>query len=45
MREVAACIAEVLNALSDANSEAVIAAVRARVEVLTTRFPLYAWKL
>ncbi len=42
MREVASCIAEVL---SDVNSEAVIAAVRARVEVLTTRFPLYAWLL
>jgi glycine hydroxymethyltransferase len=42
MREVAALIAEVL---SDVNSEAVIAAVRARVEVLTTRFPLYSWKM
>ena len=42
MREVASCISEVLN---DVNSEAVIAAVRARVEVLTTRFPLYSWKL
>src|SRR5580698_2382984 len=41
MREVAACIAEVLNALSDANSEAVIAA---RVESLTARFPLYSWR-
>ncbi len=45
MREVAALIAEVLNALRDVNSESVIAAVRARVETLTTRFPLYAWKL
>ncbi len=42
MREVAACIAEVL---SDVNSEAMIAIVRARVETLTTRFPLYTWKL
>jgi len=42
MREVAACIAEVLG---DVSSESVIAAVRARVEVLTTRFPLYSWKL
>ena len=42
MREVAALIAEVLN---DVNSEAVIGAVRSRVEVLTTRFPLYPWKL
>jgi glycine hydroxymethyltransferase len=42
MLEVAACIAEVL---SDVSSEAVIAAVRERVEVLTTRFPLYAWLL
>jgi glycine hydroxymethyltransferase len=42
MREVASCIAEVL---SDVSSEAVIASVRARVETLTTRFPLYAWKL
>ena len=42
MREVAALIAEVLN---DVNSESVIGAVRSRVEVLTTRFPLYSWKL
>ena len=42
MREVAALIAEVLN---DVNSESVIAAVRSRVEALTTRFPLYAWKM
>jgi glycine hydroxymethyltransferase len=42
MREVAALIAEVL---SDVSSESVIASVRRRVEVLTTRFPLYAWKL
>jgi len=41
MREVAAVIAEVLR---DVNSEAVIAAVRRRVESLTSRFPLYAWK-
>jgi glycine hydroxymethyltransferase len=42
MREVAALIAEVL---SDVNSESVIASVRERVDVLTTRFPLYAWKM
>ena len=42
MREVAALIAEVLN---DVNSESVISAVRSRVEALTTRFPLYPWKL
>lgn len=41
MREVAALIAQVLN---DVNSEAAIAAVRQRVEGLTSRFPLYAWK-
>jgi glycine/serine hydroxymethyltransferase len=41
MREVAACIAEVLK---DVNSEAGLAAVRDRVEALTARFPLYAWK-
>jgi glycine hydroxymethyltransferase len=45
MREVASCIADVLNALNGASSEAVIASVRARVETLTTRFPLYSWKL
>jgi glycine hydroxymethyltransferase len=42
MREVAAVIAEVLR---DTGSERTIAAVRARVEALTARFPLYAWKL
>jgi glycine hydroxymethyltransferase len=41
MREVAGCIAAVLN---DVTSESAIAAVRARVEALTTRFPLYQWK-
>jgi glycine hydroxymethyltransferase len=41
MREVAALIAEVLR---NVNSESVIAAVRQRVEALTERFPLYAWK-
>jgi len=40
MREVAACIATVLN---DVNSETAIAAVRERVEALTSRFPLYSW--
>ncbi len=41
MREVASCIAAVL---SDVTSESNLAEVRARVEVLTSRFPLYAWK-
>jgi glycine hydroxymethyltransferase len=41
MREVASVIAEVLR---DVNSEEHIAAVRQRVEALTSRFPLYAWK-
>jgi glycine hydroxymethyltransferase len=40
MREVAACIAAVLN---DVASETVIASVRDRVEALTSRFPLYSW--
>ena len=42
MRQVASAIAEVLN---DVSSEAVIAAVRLRVEALTSRFPLYDWKV
>src|SRR5262249_43870492 len=41
MREVAALIAEVLR---NVTSDAAIAAVKQRVEALTTRFPLYAWK-
>jgi glycine hydroxymethyltransferase len=41
MREVASCIAAVLN---DVTSESGIAQVRDRVEALTSRFPLYAWK-
>jgi glycine hydroxymethyltransferase len=41
MSEVAGLIAEVLN---DVSSEAVVNSVRARVEILTARFPLYAWK-
>jgi len=41
MREVAGCIAAVLN---DVGSESAIAAVRDRVEALTSRFPLYSWK-
>jgi glycine hydroxymethyltransferase len=40
MREVAACIAAVLN---DVTSETVIGSVRDRVEALTSRFPLYSW--
>ncbi len=42
MREVAACIAQVLR---DVQSQEVISAVKQRVEVLTERFPLYNWKL
>jgi glycine hydroxymethyltransferase len=46
MREVAALIAEVLNNVNSAvNSESAIASVRHRVEALTSRFPLYAWKM
>ena len=41
MQEVGAVIAEVLR---DVNSESNSTAVRARVEALTSRFPLYAWK-
>jgi glycine hydroxymethyltransferase len=41
MREVASCISEVLK---DVNSVSGIADVRNRVEALTSRFPLYAWK-
>jgi glycine hydroxymethyltransferase len=41
MREVAACIAAVLNELT---SEEAIVTVRARVEALTSRFPLYEWR-
>lgn len=41
MREVAALIAEVLRHVA---SDSVIAAVKQRVEALTTLFPLYAWK-
>jgi glycine hydroxymethyltransferase len=42
MREVAELIARVVK---DINSEATIAEVRKRVEALTARFPLYAWKM
>jgi glycine hydroxymethyltransferase len=41
MREVGGLIAEALNGIDDAN---VIEAVRRKVEALTSRFPLYAWK-
>jgi glycine hydroxymethyltransferase len=43
MQEVASCIAEVLRSLGAGDSEGAIASVRARVETLTGRFPLYAW--
>jgi glycine hydroxymethyltransferase len=42
MRETGALIADVLHNIS---SEETIASVRARVGVLTERFPLYRWKL
>jgi glycine hydroxymethyltransferase len=42
MRDVASLIAEVVKNVS---SETTIAAVRKRVEALTARFPLYAWKM
>jgi glycine hydroxymethyltransferase len=42
MREVGKLIAEVLG---DIASEQTAAAVRRRVEALTSRFPLYPWKL
>jgi len=42
MREVGELIAEVLHHIADADA---IAAVRQRVGALTTRFPLYQWKL
>jgi glycine hydroxymethyltransferase len=42
MREVAALIAKVLNNIS---SEETIAEVRKRVDLLTSRFPLYGWKM
>jgi glycine hydroxymethyltransferase len=42
MRETGHLIAEVLNHISDPQA---IADVRAKVEVLTARFPLYRWKI
>jgi glycine hydroxymethyltransferase len=42
MREVGGLIADVLHHIGD---EATIASVRQRVEALTSRFPLYNWKL
>ncbi len=45
MREVASCIAAVVSAVGgQADLESTIAGVRDRVEALTSRFPLYAWK-
>jgi glycine hydroxymethyltransferase len=41
MQEVARCIADVVR---NVNSEETIAEVRARVEDLTARFPLYSWR-
>jgi glycine hydroxymethyltransferase len=42
MTEVGSCIAQVLR---DPSSDANIAEVRARVKVLTDRYPLYNWKI
>ena len=42
MREVAALITRVLE---NVGNDAVQSEVRARVHALTTRFPLYPWKL
>jgi len=42
MQEVARLIAQVLE---DISSESVLAGVRRKVDALTERFPLYAWKL
>lgn len=46
MREVASCIAEVLDAVGkgESASAATLAAVRKRVRALTDSFPLYSWK-
>ncbi len=45
MAEVASCIAAVVNAAGGKSDlEATITGVRERVEALTSRFPLYAWK-
>ena len=41
MKEVAACIAQVLRGM---NSEDTLAAVRRRVKALTDAYPLYRWK-
>jgi glycine hydroxymethyltransferase len=47
MREVAACIAAVLDKVGgeEAELEATIESVRRRIAVLTEKYPLYAWKL
>jgi glycine hydroxymethyltransferase len=47
MKEVASCIATVLDGLGGEESAriAAIAAARKRVAVLTGKFPLYGWKL
>jgi glycine hydroxymethyltransferase len=42
MREVGGLIADVLHHIGD---DATVASVRQRVEALTSRFPLYGWKL
>ncbi len=44
MREVGGLIADLLESLPAGASEGAIAAVRKRVAVLTSRFPLYSWK-
>ncbi len=45
MHEVAASIAEVLRDIPSGDLERTIAGVRRRVGALTSRFPLYPWKL
>ena len=47
MREVAACIAELLDRMAAGPDglEAAVASVRQRVAALTAKHPLYAWKL
>ena len=48
MMEVASCIATVLDQLTRHDDDALastIDSVRRRVEILTTKFPLYPWKL
>ncbi len=43
MREVAACISAVIGGIAAGKTDAAVLEVRSRVEVLTSRFPLYSW--